>query len=73
MEKGRIIQLTNCHIIRDRQILKDDLWIRNGKIINPEPIFYTERKQADLRIDCQGMLIAPGYIDLQVNGKFSSC
>ena len=65
---GKLTQFTNCYILRNHQIIRDDLWVRNGKIVNPEPIFYCEKKLPDLKIDCQNKLIAPGYIDLQING-----
>jgi N-acetylglucosamine-6-phosphate deacetylase len=38
------------------------------KIINPEPIFFDEKTCADIRFDCGGALIAPGFIDVQING-----
>ncbi|KAK8774846.1 hypothetical protein V5799_010620 [Amblyomma americanum] len=37
-------------------------------IVNPEPIFFDERTTADIQLDCNGAIIAPGYIDLQING-----
>lgn len=63
-----IIQFHNCLILRDRVITKEDLWTRAGKIVDPEPIFFDQKNYADLKIDCQGLLIAPGFIDVQVNG-----
>ncbi|CAF0750886.1 unnamed protein product [Adineta steineri] len=60
----------NCTLVRDHALIQDDLWIRNGKIINPEKIFFSEKTRADIEYDCQGALIAPGYIDLQINGAF---
>ncbi|XP_017880269.2 N-acetylglucosamine-6-phosphate deacetylase-like, partial [Ceratina calcarata] len=63
-------QFYNCCILRDGQILEEDLWVRNGKIVNPEKIFYDEKIQPDIRINCSGALISPGYIDLQINGGF---
>ncbi|CAG2111430.1 unnamed protein product, partial [Medioppia subpectinata] len=60
----------NCEILRDHKIIREDLWVRNGKIVNPEPIYYLETRLADISIDCKGLLIAPGYIDLQINGHF---
>jgi len=60
----------NCTLIRDHALIIDDLWIRDGKIINPQEIFFAEKIQADIDYDCQGVLIAPGYIDLQINGAF---
>lgn len=67
--KSDIIQFHNCFILRDGQIIKEDLWTCEGKIVDPEPIFFDKKDYADIKIDCQGLLIAPGYIDLQVNGS----
>lgn len=50
--------------------MQEDLWIRNGVILNPEKLFFEEKVSADVHIDCKGGLIAPGYIDVQINGGF---
>ncbi|CAN7997548.1 unnamed protein product [Ixodes hexagonus] len=63
-----LVQFKNCTILRDHQLLQEDLWIRNSLIVNPEPIFYDEKTSADIQVDCKGAIIAPGYIDLQING-----
>lgn len=64
-----LLQFTNCRLVRDHKLIQDDLWVRNGKIINPEPVFFDERSKAHRRIDCGGAIIAPGYLDIQINGK----
>lgn len=63
-------QFYNCTILRDGRILEEDLWVRNGRVVNPEKIFYDEKIKPDIRINCNGALISPGYIDLQINGGF---
>lgn len=65
----QLLQFTNCRLVRDHKLIQDDLWVRNGKIINPEPVFFDERSKAHRRIDCGGAIIAPGYLDIQINGK----
>ena len=65
---GEIVQFRDCFILRDHELVKDDLWIRDGKIINPEKLFFVENEYADIQIDCAGSLIAPGFIDVQING-----
>ena len=65
-----IKKFTNCFILRDNDIIKEDLWVRGGKIINPEPLFFDEKIGPSEVIDCGGALIAPGFIDLQINGGF---
>ncbi|XP_043261782.1 N-acetylglucosamine-6-phosphate deacetylase isoform X2 [Colletes gigas] len=63
-------QFHNCQILRDSKILIEDLWVRDGKIVDPEKIFYDEKVKPDVRINCNGALISPGYIDLQINGGY---
>jgi N-acetylglucosamine-6-phosphate deacetylase len=64
------IKLTNCRLVRDNEILNDDLWIRNGVILDPLKVFFEEKKSADMEIDCENLIIAPGFIDVQLNGAF---
>lgn len=61
-------QFCNCKILREGKIQLEDLWVRNGEIVNPEKIFYDEKITPDVRIDCNGALISPGFIDMQING-----
>ena len=68
---GYLYQYTNCRILRDGKIFREDLWVRDGKIMNPEVLFFVEKVNADQRIDCDNLIIAPGLIDVQINGKFS--
>lgn len=67
--KSGLTRFHNCYILRDRKIIKEDLWIRDGKIENPERVFYVEQLEADITVDCEDLLIAPGFIDIQINGK----
>lgn len=46
----RLIKFKNCRILREHKIIKEDLWVRNGKIINPEKIFFDEKRQAHMVI-----------------------
>lgn len=66
--KTGLVKFFNCYILRESKIIKEDLWIRDGKIENPEKVFYVEQLEADLTVDCEGLLIAPGFIDIQING-----
>ncbi|KAI0242454.1 N-acetyl-glucosamine-6-phosphate deacetylase [Massospora cicadina] len=68
---GKIIKIVNGRILRDHQIILDDyLWIRDGKIIDPVELFWTEKATADVLIDANNALLVPGYIELQINGAF---
>lgn len=65
-----VVQIFNVKILRDSKILSEDLWIQNGRIIDPQMRFFKLKKGADIRIDGKGCTISPGFIDLQLNGGF---
>ncbi|KAL2100885.1 hypothetical protein ACEWY4_002646 [Coilia grayii] len=65
-----ITQFINCRILRDHKIQREDLWVREGKILDPEKLFFDEQGFADQRIDCNNKIIAPGFIDVQINGGY---
>ena len=56
-------------MVRGGKLVRDDVWVRNGKILDPQKLFYVERRTADLEIDCEGMIVSPGFIDIQINGE----
>lgn len=45
---ARLIRFHDCRILRNHKIIKEDLWVRNGKIIDPEKIFFDEKSRADV-------------------------
>ena len=59
---GPVTKFMNCFILRGHKIQKEDLYVRDGRVLNPEPFFYEERKSPDRVIDCHGCLIAPGIM-----------
>ena len=66
---GPIYQFCNCLLLRDHRLVRDDLWVRDGVILNPEKVFFEERVAADYQIDCKGAIISAGFIDVQINGE----
>lgn len=44
------------------------MWVREGRILDPEKLFFEERRVADEQRDCGGCILAPGFIDVQING-----
>ncbi|XP_033826570.1 N-acetylglucosamine-6-phosphate deacetylase [Periophthalmus magnuspinnatus] len=65
-----ICQFVNCRILRDHKLQREDLWVREGQILDPEKLFFDEKGFADKQVDCEGLIIAPGFIDVQINGGF---
>lgn len=68
-KQPKLYQFRNCRLLRDSEIITDDLWVRDGKIIDPRIIFWEEQVKADVHIDCNNVIICPGFIDVQINGK----
>lgn len=58
-----ITRYFNGSILRNHAFVDEELWVSNGKIISPQ-------KKSDLNVNVKGKLIAPGYIDIQINGGF---
>lgn len=62
-EDGKAVRYFNGRVLRGHQLVQEDLWVAGGKVIPP-------RQTPDEEIDVRGLIIAPGYIDLQINGAF---
>lgn len=58
-----VIRYHHGKVIRYHAITSEDLWVQNGKIIPPQ-------EKANHEIDLKGLIVAAGYIDLQMNGAF---
>lgn len=68
---GELIQFRNCRLLRDHRLHDSlDLWVRDGRVIDPESVFFDERRAADRTVDCAGAICAAGFIDLQINGGY---
>ncbi|XP_004373463.1 N-acetylglucosamine-6-phosphate deacetylase [Trichechus manatus latirostris] len=68
--RAPVLQFTNCRLLRGGRLLREDLWVREGRILDPEKLFFDERRLADRQQDCGGCILAPGFIDVQINGGF---
>lgn len=60
----------NCRILKNHQLLNDQLWVKDGIIIDPHEAFYTKKLVPLNVIDCKGAILSPGFIDLQINGMY---
>lgn len=70
---GELLQLRNCRLLRNHILHENvDLWVRHGRVIDPEKVFYDERRIADRIVDCDGAICAPGFIDMQINGGYGT-
>lgn len=70
VDSARVVRYKNARVVKSGKPLSiiDELWVQEGKIIDPQKYFYDVSKRADEEVDCKGMILAPGYIDIQCNG-----
>lgn len=66
----RITKFTNCRILKGKELVEQDLWIdsHSGKILRDQVAFYELHLSPDEVIDLGGRILAPGLIDVQLNG-----
>ncbi|KAI7971033.1 hypothetical protein EIK77_007149 [Talaromyces pinophilus] len=66
----RITKFTNCRILKSNHLVEQDLWIDSltGKILKDQEAFYELQLSPDQVIDLKGRIVAPGFIDVQLNG-----
>lgn len=66
----RITKFTNCRIIKGDELIELDLWIdsSSGKIVKDQQAFYELHLSPDEVVDLGGRILAPGFIDSQLNG-----
>jgi hypothetical protein len=62
-----VLKFTNCRILRDGKLIKEDLWVQDGIIIDEKKRFWNAETaaehDADETIDCMNAIIAPGRQD----------
>jgi N-acetylglucosamine-6-phosphate deacetylase len=70
--RSGIIKFTNCRLVKNNRIVQEDLWIsqKSGRILNGQKVFYEYMAAPDYVIDLKGRIVAPGFIDVQLNGAF---
>lgn len=65
-----VVKFKGGYVCSDKGTLNvGDLWVQAGKIIDPIKLFYQDKKSPDVTVDCKGLIVAPGFIDIQINGK----
>ena len=68
MNKEGNLLIKNANLVRENEVEKGDLVVKNG-FIERVGMVQRDRLTAESQIiDAQGLYVAPGFIDLQVNG-----
>lgn len=70
-EPGQLVKIFNGRILRGNTLQEGGtLWFKDGRIVDPIEEFWQEKASAECVLDAQGMIISPGYLDIQINGAF---
>lgn len=70
--QSRILKLTNCLLCTPTSLVEQDLYIdqTTGTILSGQDTFFDNQAAASRTIDLGGRIVAPGFIDVQINGCF---
>ena len=65
-----LIKFTNCKLTLNGKLVDKDLWIDSAKgvIVDPQKVFYDQLGMPDRIVNLGGKILAPGFIDIQING-----
>ena len=70
----KIIRLTNCRLAlpHSSTLVQQDLYLdcTTGKIVDPQDAFFSHHSSPTQTIDLNNRIVAPGLIDVQINGCF---
>lgn len=65
-----LVEIYNARVLKHHQLVPDEsVWFRSGVIQDAADLFW-QGEIPTRRINAHGLILAPGYIDLQVNGGF---
>jgi N-acetylglucosamine-6-phosphate deacetylase len=74
--KSAVTKVTNVKMLDEdsNKLISSELWFSDGVIIDPKLHFWNcnqnkEELYQEL-IDGQGMILVPGFIDIQINGAY---
>jgi N-acetylglucosamine-6-phosphate deacetylase len=67
-----VTRFTGGYLVKGDKLIEADLWISSitGKILHSQEVFYEYHVVPDQVIDLKGKILAPGFIDVQLNGAF---
>jgi N-acetylglucosamine-6-phosphate deacetylase len=70
-ENNKLYKIINAKLLRDHQLVENDyLWFQNGKFVDGKRVFFEQALEPDEVIDADGAVVAPGFLDLQINGSY---
>ena len=70
ISSSEIVRLWNCRQLCNGTLKSRDLWIRDGFLVDSNSAFFKERLAPSWQLDCGGLIVAPGFLELQINGGY---
>lgn len=70
VDPSKVYKFDNCQVLRGQELKPDSVYVRGGKIVDPQKLWWTEKKSHDFEIDLGGKILSPGLIELQINGEY---
>eukprot|EP01053_Blabericola_migrator_P013100 Blabericola_migrator_1__13099@NODE_88_length_14618_cov_150_951275_g79_i0_p5_GENE_NODE_88_length_14618_cov_150_951275_g79_i0NODE_88_length_14618_cov_150_951275_g79_i0_p5_ORF_typecomplete_len461_score65_66Amidohydro_1/PF01979_20/1_5e27Amidohydro_3/PF07969_11/56Amidohydro_3/PF07969_11/8_9e10_NODE_88_length_14618_cov_150_951275_g79_i04861868 len=67
MNNDEVILFHNCRVLRNEKLVHDEVWVQGSRIISAEEARSAPSHKA---VNCFNKIIAPGFIDIQLNGAF---
>ncbi|KAI8071479.1 hypothetical protein BC940DRAFT_270260 [Gongronella butleri] len=68
---SKLTKVINGKLLLNHQLVENEyLWFQDGKLVDARDMFFRQRKEADEIIDARGQIVAPGYLDIQINGSY---
>ncbi|KAG8681644.1 hypothetical protein FRC08_015510 [Ceratobasidium sp. 394] len=72
-ESNTLVCFTNCLLaLEDGSLVSRDLWIDSdlGLILDAQHTFFARQTRPSRVVDLNGAVLAPGLLDIQINGAF---
>lgn len=61
--EARVTRFVGGRVLQGKELRSQDFWVLDGKVTDPQP-------SADETVDVSGHIVAPGFIELQLNGAY---
>ncbi|KAI8388219.1 uncharacterized protein BYT42DRAFT_491496 [Radiomyces spectabilis] len=68
---GKLYKIVNARVLINHAIVEDSyVWFQDGKIVDGFSAFFAQGREPDEIIDAHNMILAPGFLDVQINGSY---
>jgi N-acetylglucosamine-6-phosphate deacetylase len=67
-EDGLITCYKGGLVLKGGSLVQKDIWVRAGKVVEPQELFFRDRRTPSFYLDCSSHIVSPGFIDVQING-----